>query len=382
MSRPKIAFIMPDKIIKPVGGMGVQAKYIINHLEKDFDFQIYGFPEESDSSNYHSVFNPLTKIAHHGVRTLFGQITYLAEIIKNGKPDIIHVSDFTLYLAGVMASRAYNIPLVISMQLSAHLMEQQNLLFSINHESIDGQAIQNAFKEMELLGLREADKIIHVSKTYKDFFAKVTDTDSKSVYIPNGVDLAEWKNFKKIKLPGTQPIKLVYLGRLSMQKNILSLLHAYIPANIDLIFVGEKNTADSHIFELMSEKCKTEKNIHYFGPAYDQDKIDILSSADAVIIPSVHECHPIIMHEALASKNVILSSFVNDMSVVLDESFALNCGLNQNSITQALYTLSKLSQKEIKEKQDQGFEVVQKYDWSIAAQKTKEVYLEVLQIKK
>jgi glycosyltransferase involved in cell wall biosynthesis len=88
------------------------------------------------------------------------------------------------------------------------------------------------------------------------------------------------------------------------------------------------------------------------------------------------------MHEALASKNVILSSFVNDMSVVLDESFALNCGVDANSITQAIYTLSKLSQKEIKEKQNQGFEVVQNYDWSIAAQKTKEVYLEVLKIQK
>jgi hypothetical protein len=63
-----------------------------------------------------------------------------------------------------------------------------------------------------------------------------------------------FKNFKKVQLPGKQSLKLVYLGRFSMQKNILSLLKAHIPQNMDLIFVGEKDTADPYIFNMINEK--------------------------------------------------------------------------------------------------------------------------------
>lgn len=379
MKKPKIAFIVPDKIQNPVGGMGVQAKYLIKHLQKDFDFDIYGFPENNKLKNYHPCFNPLPKIRHHGLSTIGGQITYLTEIVKNEKPDLIHVADYTIYLAGVMASRALKIPLIVSVQLSAHLMEQFGLKFSIDHNSIDGQAIQNTMKEIELLGLREAQKIIHVSKTYKNIFAKeMPELDNKSIYIPNGVDLQEWNNSKKVKLPGKQKIKLVYLGRFNRQKNIQELAQVNVPNNIDLIFVGDEKTADINLLEIIKIRSKNEENIHYYGPAYDQDKINIMSSADAIIIPSIHECHPIIMHEALASKSVVLSSFVSDMSVVLDEIFAINCGLTKESIENSLIQLSRMSEREMKDRQEKGFEVVQNYDWKNAASKTKDIYLEIL----
>lgn len=379
IKKPRIAFIVPDKIAEPVGGMGVQAKYLIKHLEKDFDFDVYAFPEENSLENYHSVFNPLPRIQHHGVRTLTSGIAYLAEIIQQQKPDLIHVADYTLYLPAVMASRALKIPLVASVQLSAHLMEQEGMTFSIQKDSIDGQAIQNAMKEIELLGLFEARKIIHVAQTYKDAFKEgIPELDIKAIYIPNGIELSEWKNSNKIKLPGSQDIKLVYLGRFSDQKNIQSLVKARVPENVDLIFVGDPTTGHKEYYEEILKRSTEEENIHYFGPAYDQKKIDVLCAADAIIIPSVHECHPIIMHEALASKSVVLSSFVNDMAVVLDENFALNCGTTSESIERSLEKLSKMNPKEIQERQEKGLEVVQDYTWKKAAQKTKKVYENVL----
>lgn len=385
MKKPRIAFIMPDKIEKPVGGMGVQAKYIIKNLEKEFDFDIYAFPEDNKVENYHSCYSPLPRVMHHGILTIGGQIAYLTEIIKNEKPDIIHVADYTLYLAGVMASRAFNIPLVVSVQLSAHFMEKFGITFARDINSIDGMAIQNTIKEIELLGLMESDKIIHVSQVYKDIFKKeLPHIDSKSFYIPNGIDLKEYSKtnpkYKKLILPGERRIKLVYIGRFAQQKNIANLNQAEIPKNIDLIFVGPEETNNSDFHNVITSTNQVE-NKHYYGPAYDEEKINLLHSADAVIIPSLHECHPIVMHEAMAAGCVILHSGAGDMQNILTEDFAINCGKTKESIEAALIKLSAMSNEELEERKNKGLEVVKNYTWEKSSEKTKEVYDEVLKNK-
>ncbi len=381
--KPRIAMILPDRIEHPVGGMGVQAKYLIKHLQKDFDFTVHGFPDETSLPYYHQVFNPLPKIGHGGVAALTCQASYLASILKlKEKPDLIHVTDYTEFLGGFYAARILGVPLVVSMQLSAHLMNEAGIFQSHNPQSPDGLAIENAFREMELFGLTEADHIIHVSNLYKKIFSAIPGLDEKSTHIPNGVDLQEWRTdtekFQKITLPGSNKLKVVYLGRFAQQKNILALLTAQIPRDIDLIYVGAKESGPTEIFNEIIRKTQTERNIFYLGPVYDQEKVNLLHAADAVIIPSAHECHPIIMHEALASESVVLSSGAGDMSEILPSHIAINCGVAPDSITQALEILARMSDKEIAERKKLGLQIVQNYTWASAAEKTKKVYQKVL----
>ncbi len=386
-SKPLISVILPDKLKDPTGGMGVQMKYLIKHLNKDFDFVVHAFPEDNNFPFYRNVFNFIPKVNHGGVVNLVGQTSYIQSVVKdaieNRMPDIIHATDYTEFLSGltsrnILSNQKNKIPLLISVQLSSFLMHEAGLFCCFDPKSPDGNAIENATKEMELLGLKEADKIIHVSQTYKNIFSQIPNIDQKSIYIPNGVDLDEWKKFKKIQFSGDQKIKLVYLGRFSAQKNIYNLINSKIPSNIDLIFVGDQKTADPKLFNMLLEKIQNNKNVFYYGPAYNQDKIDILCSADAIIIPSVHECHPIIMHEALASKSVVISSFVGDMGKVLNEDFAINCGTETDTIEKALEQLSKMSKNEMEKRINLGFEVVKQYTWKDIAQKMKKVYLSLL----
>jgi glycosyltransferase involved in cell wall biosynthesis len=375
--KPHIAMILPDRIDHPVGGMGVQAKYLINHLKNDFNFSVHGFPDDTKNPDYYGVYNPLPRIQHGGLNTLTGQVAYLASIFslveKGQKPDLIHVMDYTEYLAGIYASRVLNIPMVVSMQLSAHLMHRANLFSAREPRSPDGVAIENSMREVELAGLREAKHIIHVSNVYKKIFSEIQGLDEKSTYIPNGVDLQEFENPKKIILPGNGRLKMVFLGRFAPQKNVLALLQAYIPPEIDLIFVGEKS-GDQQLFDLLARKIQNEKNIHYVGPAYGEEKIKILNSADAVIIPSLHECHPIVMHEALAARCIVLHSGAGDMLEILNDSFAINCGITSRTITDAVKIFASMSQEEILLRQKRGFDVVSNYTWKNAADKTAEIY--------
>lgn len=380
-NKPHIALILPDRIEHHVGGIGVQAKYLIENLKNDFDFSIHAFPDDTTIPNYFSVTNPLPKIQHGGLNTLTGQVAYLASITglanRGHKPDLIHVLDYTEYLAGVYASKVLDVPLVASMQLSPHLMSEVGLFNSREPNSPDGMAIDNSMREMELTGLREAHHIIHVSNLYKKFFAQIPEFDRKSSYVPNGVDIDEYKKFTAIDLPGKARLKVIHIGRFSPQKNVMALINAEIPKDIDLIFVGESDP-NSPIFNEVIKKTQTSENIHYIGPVYGESKVNVLSCADAVIIPSLHECHPIVMHEAMASKNVILHSGAGDMQEILTDDFAINCGATSESITQALKKLSLLKSDEIGARKKAGFMKVQNYTWQNAAQKTKDIYRKLL----
>jgi len=370
--------ILPDRINNIVGGLGLQAKYLMKHLQDDYEWSVHGFPGDIPYPGYHEVYNPLPMISHGGLNGLTCQVSYLASILSGPKPDLIHVSDYSEYLAGYYASQVLGVPLVVWMQISAHLMNQSGVWSARDPRSPDGMAIDRTYREMELFGLQKADHIMHVSLDYKKIYAKIPGLDEKSSYIPNGVDPEEWseerEGFKKVKLPGSGRLKLISIGRITRQKNLEALLLARIPADIDLIFVGAEENASPELLKAIRLKSQTRHNIHYIGPRFGQEKVNLLAASDAVIIPSLHECHPIVMHEAMVTGNVLLTSGAGDMKEVLPRDMAMDCGVTSESITRALEQLAAMSSEEIEKRKARGREVVKEYTWEKAAQKTKEIY--------
>lgn len=382
MKKKLIKIILPDKIKSPVGGLGVQCKYMIQHLQSHYDFEIIGQPEENGSSEYYSVTHPLPKIIHGSINTLIGQGAYYHHTLESGnKPDLIHAYDWSTYLAGVYAAKHYKVPLIVTMQLSIHLLETVGIVYSGDVKTIDGLWLHNTHKEIELSGLRNADHIVHVSNSYANSINQLDPSfSSKYSIVPNGIELSEWNNYQKVKLPGNRPIKLVYIGRFAMMKGVIELLQSYIPDNIDLIFIGTNNGGEAGVFESMLKASHTRENIHFIGPAYNQDKINILKSADAMIVPSIHEPFGIVALEALASENILLSSYANGMSDFLTEDVALNCGNNPNSISNALQKLSTMGEEEKKNRISKGLQICEKYSWENASLKMKPIYDNLLKI--
>ena len=102
-------------------------------------------------------------------------------------------------------------------------------------------------------------------------------------------------------------------------KGVQHLLEANVPQDIDLILVGSTNGGDAEVMQKIDPAIKANNNIHYVGPIYGQEKIDMLNGADAVIVPSIHEPFGIVALEALASKSILLSSRVDGMGDFLDD---------------------------------------------------------------
>ncbi len=375
--KPKILIILPDRLNKPVGGLGVQCKHMIESLRDDFDFDIIGHPDPEASQFFTSVYNPLPNVGHASLITAVGQIEYFAEAIKRPKPDIVHAYDWSTYLSGVYTARFFNVPLVVTMQLSINLLNKSGIFYAEQPNTLDGFSINKVHTESEIFGLNNANKIIHVSNAYAEEFNKIAEWKEKSVVVPNGIDLEEWKNFEKIELPGNQKYKIVYIGRIALMKNFEALLKAKVPNEIDLIFVGNNTGGEGFVFDAMKNFVAQNENVHYYGPAYGQDKINLLMSADAVIMPSKHEPFGIVALEALASKSILLSSFEGGMKDFLTEDVAINCGIYPETIEDAYNQFLDLSEKEKKERIRKGLKICKEYSWEKASNKLKIIYLDL-----
>tara|TARA_A100001035_G_scaffold115279_1_gene90470 strand:- start:2886 stop:4010 length:1125 start_codon:yes stop_codon:yes gene_type:complete len=364
--------IFPDRIQKPVGGLGEQFGHIYSRLKHKINFQIMGQPEDKPMKGYYSVDNILPNIGHASLASISNYMSWAFESINcKVKPDLIHAYDWTSYLPSIYAARYWKVPLLCSMQLSAKGLRECGITYTSNYDTHDGFWIHQTHEETEYLGLKEADKIIHVSNSYAKRFS---DFQNKSVIIPNGIDYKSFQgNYNKFKFPGNGKRKVVYIGRFAAMKNITELCKASIPENIDLYFIGDDRGGEKYIFQLMLDKCQ-EPNVHYLGYLRGQDKIDVLKSADAVILPSIHEPFGIVGLEALASNCILISSFVDGITDYLTEDIGINCGFNSWSISNALYDYANIPEEELNIRKEKGQKIAKQFDWDKLSQQYYKVY--------
>jgi glycosyltransferase involved in cell wall biosynthesis len=173
--------------------------------------------------------------------------------------------------------------------------------------------------------------------------------------------------FEEVKLPGSRPLKLLYLGRLSPQKGLAALLACTLPENMDLILAGPESN-DSGINQLLATRLKDPTNrTYYVGPIYGLDKWKMLCTADFLIVPSLHEPFGLVALEGLATRTLVISSFVEGLSEVLTDEAAVRCGTSVDTIQAALQRVSQMTPDEYKRRTDVGFAHAATFRWDKAA---------------
>lgn len=158
-----------------------------------------------------------------------------------------------------------------------------------------------------------ADKIIVLSEEWGEYIEKLVEDKKKitiiynSIIIPNDFD----------KDVDTQ--SFLFLGRIEESKGIYDLLdvfkkvinkfpevHLYIGGN------GEKNKLEKIIKE-----DKLEKNVSYIGWIEGKEKEEYLKKCSIYCLPSYNEGMPMSVLEAMAYKNIVITTDVGGIPKVI-----------------------------------------------------------------
>jgi rhamnosyl/mannosyltransferase len=153
--------------------------------------------------------------------------------------------------------------------------------------------------------LKSAAKVICLSEAQKKLIASSYALPLKSiVVIPNGV--AE-KYFIGKKTRENAVPHLLFVGRLTVQKNISLLIEAVLCMHTDVFLdiVGEGELREN--IETLIRKHELQ-NVNMHGKKTGKELIELYRSADVFVLPSLKEGSSLAMFEALASGLPVVAS--------------------------------------------------------------------------
>jgi len=223
--------------------------------------------------------------------------------------------------------------------------------------------------------------------------------------IPNGVDLPIEGSIKYRSIDELAGMrKILFLGRLHPKKGLPNLIRAFknniinrgsnqecrwqlIVAGWDQ--VGHESELKSLCDELglswsdrgissggqESQTLTPESEIHFYGPAFGQQKEDLLRSSDAFILPSLSEGLPMSVLEGWAYSLPVLMTEECNMPEGFAAGAALRITTDIEGIASGLDTLFSMSEAERLAMGDCGKELVKEnFTWERVASQMKEVY--------
>ena len=241
----------------------------------------------------------------------FGVIARLARLLRGGRFDLAvsYLSTANIYaeLAKLIAAGS---KLVVSERTSHH----------------DDKAPLRDFLRRALHVL--ADKVVANSRTHCEWLQRKWWLRNKAVYIYNGLNL---QNFlpAKTMLPQTPGLRLLGIGRIGPEKNILNLIAALaqLPADcidsLQVSWAGLRDDSESgrayylRIEQLLQGLPQIRSRWHWLG--VQSDVAELLRRHDALIHPSFYEGLSNAVCEALACGVPVLASRVCDHPLLVAE---------------------------------------------------------------
>lgn len=170
-------------------------------------------------------------------------------------------------------------------------------------------------------GLARYDRVIVFSHLQRDLLIRLGVPSDRLLIIPNGVDVQRYA-------PGDSKFKqdlgidrlFVYQGRISTEKNVEALLKAWrsieLPAHCRLLIVGDGPLKAA--LELFYSGL--EHGIHWWGfEGNENQRIEILRSADVFILPSLVEGLSLSLLEAMACGTACLATDAGADGEVLEK---------------------------------------------------------------
>jgi glycogen(starch) synthase len=355
-----------------------------NHQVHLFTLDFPGSPnyEEMDGVK---VYRASTELGHPNFLTwvlLFNHFLTkrMADVAHQVDFDVMHVHDWLAAFSGISFKHYMKKPMVLTVH-STEVGRAQGL-HSPDSFSING---------IEWWAMYEADKVIVCSQSMKDEICGHFNLPQDKVdVIPNAIDATKYQTsvdreaVRQRYGVGYGEKLILCVGRLVPQKGIEYFIRA-IPSiaqrypEAKFIIVGEGWSRD--ILEAEAHASGQNRKIQFTGFASDQEVINLMTSADVLVVPSIYEPFGIVALEGMATGVPVVASKVGGLAEVIEHD---RTGLfvypkNPESIAWGIDRVlsdpghAKWLTENAKEKLHKA------YSWEAVAMKTVDVYRKVVE---
>ncbi len=280
------------------------------------------------------------------------------------KPDIIHMHNYRSFanICSWAYAKINHIPYVLQAHGSVATFFQKRIQKRC-FDLVIGHRI-----------LRDANKVIAVSKNEANQYIDMDIPESKVVLIPNGIDLWQYSSlhergiFRKRWHIDEDTKTVLYLGRLHWMKGLDLLIKAfaYLEGKVKLVIVGSDDGYLADCKSLVKNLGLSDK-VLFTGALYGEQKREAYVASDVYVFLPSYEIFGITVLEAVACGVPIIAT--------------ANCGIVD--LMPSIYTITKrepaivasaidliLADKMLALKlKTQGQELVKGFDWDIVAKR-------------
>jgi len=225
--------------------------------------------------------------------------------------------------------------------------------------------------------LKHARKIIAISENTKQDLIKLYGGDaSKIEVVHHGIQSTNYKaritNKAQSTNPKIQKPYLLYLGRIETKKNIDGILEAYkilkekykIPHQ--LILAGAQGFGYDEI-KLKIENCKLE--IKELGYIFEEQKWQLLSSADVFLFPSFYEGFGLPVLEAQAAGVPVVASFNSSLPEIAGQGALFVNPKNPAQIAEIVKSI--IDDNALRDRLiESGYANIKRFSWEKCARET------------
>ena len=238
---------------------------------------------------------------------------------------------------------------------------------------------------LRLKVIKYTDSIICLSNLEKSFLLSEFDIqESRIQVIPNSVNILRFdcqKGYDFKEKFGISDLMILYVGQLIQIKGIFYLLNALSiikerGLKFVLVIITYNNKED---IRSLSRQLGIQNNIilldYNTSRMNDNDLIAAYKSCDIVVLPSLAECLPTVLLEAMASKKPIVATRVGgNPELVIDGHNGYLCDpFDSRGLAEKIMELEDQSTRE--SLGQNGYNIVKlNYDWNKNIDKIQKVY--------
>jgi glycosyltransferase involved in cell wall biosynthesis len=296
------------------GGIGSVISNIVNRTKDEINYTLLTTYSHRDDVEARVVYGSKMHIIRLNTlnNALLGSLAYLLKAPASNI-DLVHFHDLPMgrSLPYFIKLRAKGVKMIFSYHYNQETLDY----FPMNHRVGVGY-YRFFFKHAS----RTWEKIVVNSEYMRNDLKRKGDFSSKTIVIPNGVDVEALQAASPIALTGDP--SFLYAGHIRQHKGVDFLVGAFKQLS------EKKGFENAHLHLIgsgsMEQDCKKlvqmeslHTRIHFWGAQSQRLMPRLIKGCDIFVLPSRQDASPIVLLEAMAAERPIISTNVGGIPEIL-----------------------------------------------------------------